>query len=126
MLDIESGNWLRPPALGGDHIAGVAYAPDGATFVGTGLGGTVSIWDGRTNARLGTARRSQTTWAAVEFLPDGHTVVIATPDGDVHTWDTRPGTWTQFACRLAGRNLTTDEWSDAFGDRPYRETCPAT
>ncbi|HEU0213202.1 MAG TPA: BTAD domain-containing putative transcriptional regulator [Jiangellaceae bacterium] len=126
MLDIESGNWLRPPALSGDNVVEVAYAPDGATFVGTGLGGTVSIWDGRTNARLGTARRSQTTWAAVEFLPDGHTVVIATLDGGVHTWDTRPATWMDFACKVAGRNLTTDEWSDAFGDRPYRETCPAT
>jgi WD40 repeat protein/DNA-binding SARP family transcriptional activator len=126
VLDIESGNWLRPPVLNGDNVTEVAYAPDGATFVSTGLGGTVSIWDGRTNARLGTVRRSQTTWAAVEFLPDGHTVVIATPDGDIHTWDTRPGTWMEFACTLAGRNLTTDEWSDAFGDRPYRETCPAT
>jgi WD40 repeat protein len=126
VLDIESGSWLRPPELIGDNIVEVAYAPDGATFVGTGLGGTVSLWDGRTNTLLGTARRTQTTWAAVEFLPDGHTVVIATPDGGVHTWDTRPSTWMEFACTVAGRNLTTDEWSDAFGDRPYRETCPTS
>jgi hypothetical protein len=62
----------------------------------------------------------------VEFLPDGHTVVIATPDGGIHTWDTRPSTWMEFACTVAGRNLTTDEWSDAFGDRPYSETCPTS
>ena len=104
----------------------MAYAPDGATFVGPGLGGTVSLWDGRTNTLLATARRSQTTWAAVEFLPDGHTVVIAAPDGGVHTWDTRPGTWVEFACTVAGRNLTTGEWRDAFGDRPYRDTCPTS
>jgi WD40 repeat protein len=126
VLDIESGRWLRPPELIGDNIVEVAYAPDGATFVGTGLGGTVSLWDGRTNTLLGTARRSQTTWAAVEFLPDGHTVVIATLDGGVHTWDTRPSTWMEFACTVAGRNLSTDEWSDAFGNRPYRETCPTS
>jgi WD40 repeat protein len=123
VLDIESGRWLRPPEISGDNIVEVAYAPDGATFVGTGLGGTVSLWDGRTNTLLATARRSQTTWAAVEFLPDGHTVVIATLDGGVHTWDTRPSTWMEFACTVAGRNLSTDEWSDAFGNRPYRETC---
>jgi WD40 repeat protein/DNA-binding SARP family transcriptional activator len=126
VLDIESARWLRPPELSGDNIVEVAYAPDGATFVSTGLGGTVSLWDGRTHNLLGTARRSQTTWAAVEFLPDGHTVVIATPDGGLHTWDTRPSTWMEFACTVAGRNLTTDEWSDAFGDRPYRETCPTS
>jgi WD40 repeat protein len=126
VLDIESGRWLRAPVLSGDNVAEVAYAPDGATFVGTGLGGTVSLWDGRTNTLLATARRSQTTWAAVEFLPDGHTVVIAAPDGGVHTWDTRPGTWVEFACTVAGRNLTTGEWRDAFGDRPYRDTCPTS
>ena len=30
------------------------------------------------------------------------------------------------ACRVAGRNLTETEWRDAFGDRPYRETCATT
>jgi hypothetical protein len=25
----------------------------------------------------------------------------------------------------AGRNLTTDEWREIFGDEPYRATCPA-
>jgi WD40 repeat protein/DNA-binding SARP family transcriptional activator len=126
VLDLESAMWVKPPELSGDNIVEVAYAPDGATFVGTGRGGTVRLWDGRTNTLLGTARRSQTTWAAVEFLPDGHTVVIATPDGGLHTWDTRPSTWMEFACTVAGRNLTTDEWSDAFGDRPYSETCPTS
>ncbi len=38
--------------------------------------------------------------------------------------DTRPEHWIEVACAIAGRNLTEDEWSDAFDDRPYRETCP--
>jgi hypothetical protein len=37
--------------------------------------------------------------------------------------DTRPEHWVEVACEIAGRNLTEVEWSDAFGDRPYRETC---
>ncbi len=28
------------------------------------------------------------------------------------------------ACRTAGRDLTTTEWRDNFGDRPYRKVCP--
>jgi hypothetical protein len=32
----------------------------------------------------------------------------------------------EFACTVAGRNLTIGEWSDAFGDRPYSETCPTS
>ena len=63
-------------------------------------------------------------WAAVEFLPDAHTVIVATRDGAVYTWDTRVEYWIEFACRVAGRNLTDAEWHDVFGDRRYRKTCP--
>lgn len=28
------------------------------------------------------------------------------------------------ACRTAGRNLTPQEWQEAFGDQPYHKTCP--
>ena len=59
------------------------------------------------------------------FLADGHTVLIAAFGGAVYTMDTRPEHWVEVACAIAGRNLTEAEWSDAFGDRPYRETCPA-
>ena len=38
--------------------------------------------------------------------------------------DTRPEHWMEVACTIAGRNLTESEWSDAFDDRPYDETCP--
>jgi predicted ATP-grasp superfamily ATP-dependent carboligase len=51
-------------------------------------------------------------------------MVIAYQDGSVVTYDTDPRAWEQHACAVAGRNLTADEWRDAFGDRPYRETCP--
>jgi hypothetical protein len=50
--------------------------------------------------------------------------MIATTDHEVFTGDTRPESWVERACAVAGRNLTTDEWSFAFGDRPYRRTCP--
>jgi hypothetical protein len=56
---------------------------------------------------------------------DGHTVAIAYKDGSIATYETDPGAWIEHACAVAGRNLTEDEWRDAFGDRPYRETCPA-
>ena len=59
---------------------------------------------------------------APTFLDDGHTVLVTTATGGdaVYTLDTRPEHWIQHACAIAGRNLTLDEWSDAFNDRPYR------
>ncbi len=58
-------------------------------------------------------------------LLDGHTLLISTTEGFVSTWDTRRESWVDFACTVAGRKLTEDEWRDAFGSRPYHETCPA-
>ena len=40
------------------------------------------------------------------------------------SYDTDPDAWIAHACAVAGRNLTADEWRDAFGDRSYRKTCP--
>ena len=64
-------------------------------------------------------------WTIVNFMPDGHTLIVATTDHEVFTWDTRLETWVERACAIAGRNLTTQEWRHAFGDRPYRHTCPS-
>jgi WD40 repeat protein len=126
VADIRTGEWVRPPA--GSHegwVQRVTYAPDGSILVSTGNDGQIKLWDGRTGEPLATiAPGSRNVWAAGEFLPDGHTVIVATRDGAVYTWDTRVEQWIEFACRVAGRNLTDAEWRDAFGDRPYRETCP--
>ena len=64
--------------------------------------------------------------ASVGFHPDGHSVLVAYEDGSVIEFATDPDVWIEHACRVAGRNLTETEWRDAFGDRPYRETCPTT
>jgi hypothetical protein len=42
------------------------------------------------------------------------------------TWDTNPESWIAFACAIAGRNLTPEEWANAFGTGPYHHTCPPT
>ncbi len=103
----------------------VAYAPDGSTFVSSGFDGRVNVWDGRTGEPLASVLPGRPNVRAfVEFLPDGHTVLVSTVDGVVFSWDTRLDHWVEFACQVAGRNLTEDEWRDAFNRRPYQPTCP--
>jgi predicted ATP-grasp superfamily ATP-dependent carboligase len=51
--------------------------------------------------------------------------MISKRDGAVYSWDTRLEHWIAFACTVAGRNLTADEWREALGNRPYKETCPS-
>jgi WD40 repeat protein/DNA-binding SARP family transcriptional activator len=126
VADIRTGEWVRPPA--GSHdgwVQRVTYAPDGSVFISAGNDGQVKVWDGRTGEPLATiAPGTSNVWAAGEFLPDGHTIIVATRDGAVYTWDTRVESWIEFACRVAGRNLTDAEWRDTFADRPHRTTCP--
>jgi WD domain, G-beta repeat len=124
MLDVETGTWVGPPRTAHDGRVGqVAYAPDGNTLVSGSDDGAIVLWDGRTGALLSTVA---TGLAVVlpEFLPDGHTVLIASGEASVASWDTSPESWIEFACTVAGRNLTEAEWREAFDTRPYHATCP--
>jgi hypothetical protein len=85
----------------------------------------VILWDGTTGERLATVRPSGTASdLGIGFLPDGHTVQVASSRGDVFQWDTALDTWIGFACRTVNRNLTSDEWREAFDSERYRKTCP--
>jgi hypothetical protein len=71
-------------------------------------------------------------------IPDDEVNVIALrPDGlelavggsatrGMQIWDLDPDHWLDAACRLAGRDLTREEWDTNIGDLlGYRSTCPA-
>jgi WD40 repeat protein len=56
--------------------------------------------------------------------PDGGQLAVATDHG-VQLWDLDPEAWRDAACRLAGRNVTHDEWEHHLPQgEPYRATCP--
>ena len=126
ILDLETGEWVTPPIQAPRETAGLArYSPDGRVVVVGGGNGAVSLWDGKTGRLLASVTAGRTS-APVRptILDDGHTAMLTALDGAVYTWDTLPESWVAAACAIAGRNLTEEEWRDAFGDRPYRPSCP--
>jgi len=83
------------------------------TATGTQLGKSIVIADGEAN------------W--ISLAPDGSTLAVGGggADAPVKIWSLDPATWVDAACRLAGRNLTHEEWDSYIGDlAPYAATCP--
>jgi WD40 repeat protein/DNA-binding SARP family transcriptional activator/energy-coupling factor transporter ATP-binding protein EcfA2 len=125
LVDLRTGRWISEPVDAHGEIATrVAFNGDGTRFVTSGFDGRVVLWDGQTGERLAAVQPLGPEFeTGVAFLPDGHTAHIAASNGQMFRWDTDPVAWVDYACRLAGRNLDADEWSEAFGSEPYRKTC---
>lgn len=127
VVDGETGQIVgqRDPVHDGP-ISWVVFSPDGGTLATMGFDGTLRLADPTTgvpHARMLPSRPNLRS--SVTYLDDGHTAVIGYEDGSVVAFETDADAWVDHACAVAGRNLTADEWRDAFGDRDYRQTCPA-
>jgi WD40 repeat protein len=117
--------WLVPPRpFKANSPFAITWSMDGSQLFTSG-NGVVDLWDAGTLSHIASLSAGEKDdVATVRPLGDGHTVVIARPQGDVLTWDLRPEHLFDVACDLAGRNLTSEEWTNYLGNRPYRKTCP--
>jgi WD40 repeat protein len=107
------------------YVQRVFGSEDGTMIVTNGGDRSVTLFDVASGVRLG----SPLTIAddAVNYValsPDGTRLAIDSRDG-TQIWDLEPSHWPPAACRVAGRNLTHEEWATNIGDlAPYRATCP--
>ncbi len=108
----------------GEQTAGgwfVAYSPDAARFV-TAFEGRVSLWDAKTARLLGSLHVENGDGAG--FAPGTPNVLIATSTAAVSVWDPRPEAALDTACRVAGRDLTAEEWAKYLPGRTRQSVCP--
>jgi WD40 repeat protein len=125
VLDLATGEPVRPPTTAhATTVWGTEYSPDGSRIVTTGLDGSISLWDGPTGELLGSVLLPEKVASLATFGADGRTILIATDSGGLYYWDTSTAHALEFACRLAGRDLTEPEWQQSFGARPWQPTCP--
>jgi WD40 repeat protein len=123
-LDAVNGTAVRPPnkvQQGGNNLA---YSADGSLIVSAGYDGSIVLIDGETMDLLGSVVIPSRTLTSASFEPDGYTVLIASQDDGIYRWDTRLEHAIEHACRAAGRDLTSEEWRENFGNRPFQKTCP--
>jgi WD40 repeat protein len=105
-------------------ISWITWSPTGADLVTGDSSGRVTIWDADHAApreQLDVAHPTEAVYPA--YLPDGR-IVVPTTSGSVFVWDPSLQHAEDFACRLAGRDLSREEWAQSFGDRPFIPTCP--
>jgi hypothetical protein len=89
------------------------------------------LFDGATARPIGVLERAaggRGVPSAVAFSPDGASLALQSDDQhqtQITIWDTSVPSWLARACRVAGRNLTHEEWTQYVGpEQPYERTCP--
>jgi WD40 repeat protein len=105
----------------------LSYSDDGELLVSGAANGGVSLWDATTLELLGTVhppRQGDPVPSGAEFIGDTHDVAIASYDGSVYRWDTDLDHALDFACQMAGRDLTEEEWAQYLPTQPYQSVCP--
>jgi hypothetical protein len=58
----------------------------------------------------------------VAFEPNGR--LLTTDVGAASEWPVDRSTLQRFACRVAGRSLSREEWRAVLPNQPYRRICP--
>ncbi|MCD2442542.1 hypothetical protein LQ757_09680 [Agromyces sp. SYSU K20354] len=111
-----------PGVKGG--LASLQVSDDRRTLVAGANDDTVTLYDLAAGIRLGDPIPSESPLITPGYLrPDGRELLVNMRDG-VAAWNLDPDTQFRAACRLAGRDLSREEWATHFGAiARYRATC---
>ncbi|MFE6255815.1 BTAD domain-containing putative transcriptional regulator [Agromyces sp. NPDC057865] len=108
-----------PPA----RVDGVSLDADGRLLSTYSLDGSVSIYDLEAGLRIGEPIPVTVESGSGMLRADGEQIAVNVIGG-VAVWDLRPATHAEAACRMAGRDLTREEWATYLGELgDYRSTC---
>ena len=131
--DLETLEPVR--SFGGSRgltYGGVGTA-DGSMIATSAGDGGITLFDVASGIQIGgSIARDADELNRVKLSLDGRWLAVGGQPLEVEgekitqIWDLDPDSWVEAACRVAGRNLTENEWNEYLGDlAPYRLTCPS-
>jgi WD40 repeat protein len=123
LLNARTGKQTGSPIpVAAGHVEAVSFLPDGKTFAVASQDGTASLWDLASQTRLGLPfPRLPGAIPDVAVEPNGRLLLGYVSDG--LEWPTDVQSWERFACHVAGRELTRQEWHQFLPNRPYQRVC---
>lgn len=108
------------------RISALRWSADSRYLVGASNDQTMRVYDMRRDDPAdGAVMLTGHTGliSGIDLSEDATIVVSASYDLTARAWPLTAGKLVSIGCTRAGRSLTPDEWSEAFGDVPFRRTC---
>ncbi|MGH9232675.1 MAG: hypothetical protein ACRD0R_04965 [Acidimicrobiales bacterium] len=129
LRDPATANPTAPEIAGATgRINNIQLSNDNTRMLVVTWGGAAHIYDVASTRQIGrtlpVALDPDVAQLGATLRPDGEQLAVATEHG-VQLWNLDPEAWREAACRLAGRNLTREEWDNYIPQGElYRATCP--
>jgi eukaryotic-like serine/threonine-protein kinase len=109
-----AGTGARPEVTSGKVVMGVAFSPDGRTFLtggGIASAGEARLWETATGKSAGRTFPHPLPVRPVAFSPDGQSILIGGGDSTARLWDVATG-------RAIGMPFYHDHWVTSGGFSP--------
>ena len=122
--DVERGVQLgRPLTVAASNVLDIAYSPDGKLLVAGLRDGSTRLVDLGSGQPLGNSFPMESgDFTLSLFTAKGDLLINYV--GTATDWPTSLAAWEQYACQVAGRDITPVEWANVLPDRPYQHPCP--